>query len=238
MNFFFLLRIIAHEQEPTKANQAESQGVPSAGDSPNSSYYQDRLVILGDSIAYGFNAYGYIPFEHNLATESVSIWNFDHFTFDKGGGEMRIIDAADYVDPALIYMSIGMNDLYTYSPADFAAHYQSRVEQILERVPDTTIVVGSITPVSGECSFTDNDTIRSFNYSLEDMVNGMGSEQVYYFDTHLILADPSTGALSEGRSGGDGIHLGGNCYNDLLVGLYNFLDTTSAIDNIKVHDGY
>ena len=32
--FFFLLRIIAHEQEPTKSNQAESQGIPSAGDSP------------------------------------------------------------------------------------------------------------------------------------------------------------------------------------------------------------
>ena len=40
------------------------------------------------------------------------------------------------------------------------------------------------------------------------------------------------------RSGGDGIHLGGSCYNDLLVALYNYLDTTCAVDNIKVHDGY
>lgn len=229
----------------TETTPAEEESHPvydfsylEAGDSPNSSYYQDRLVILGDSIAYGFNAYGYIPFEHNLATESVSIWNFDHFTFDKGGGEMGIIDAADYVDPALIYMSLGMNDLYTYTPADFASHYRTRVEEILERVPDTTIVIGSITPVSAECSFTDNDTIRSFNSALEVMVEDMGSDQVYYFDSHMVLADPFTGALKEGRSGGDGIHLGGSCYNDLLVALYNYLDTTCAVDNIKVHDGY
>jgi len=229
----------------TETTPAEEESHPvydfsylEAGDSPNSGYYQDRLVILGDSIAYGFNAYGYIPFEHNLATESVSIWNFDHFTFDKGGGEMGIIDAADYVDPALIYMSLGMNDLYTYTPADFASHYRTRVEEILERVPDTTIVIGSITPVSAECSFTDNDTIRAFNSALEVMVEDMGSDQVYYFDSHLVLADPSTGALKDGLSGGDGIHLGKSCYNDLLVGLYNFLDTTCAVDNINVHDGY
>ena len=49
-----------------------------AGTSPNSSFYQERMAVAGDSLALGFNFYGFIPDMHNIATESVSMWNLDY----------------------------------------------------------------------------------------------------------------------------------------------------------------
>lgn len=229
----------AATESPTEAERpVYSFDYTSAGVSPNSSYYQDRIVIFGDSIGYGFNAYGYVPFEHNLAKENVGVWNLGNFTFDKGGGEMSMIDNVGYVDPALIYISLGMNDVNGFSVSGFAADYRSIVDSILEKVPDTTVVVGAITPVSESCGFVSNDVIREYNSALENMVSEINSPQVLFFDAYTVLADPYTLALPAERSGGDGIHLGSGSYSDLFTVLFSYLDTTSAADQIAKHDGY
>ena len=245
-----------------------------AGDSPNSQYYQDRIVIIGDSIAYGFNAYGYIPYEHNIAKESLAVWNMGNYTFDLGGGPMGVdevpegwlaldmgektintysaiirsaatviwngpmgvFDAAGYVNSPLYFISVGMNDLYSYSPDDYAWAMRGIAEEVLARVPDATIVIGAITPVSQGNYYTSNETIQAFNNSLEYVINDMNSPQVMFFNTYAILADPSTQALSSAHSGGDGLHLNGSSYGYVLSCLFNFLDTTSAIDQMAAHD--
>lgn len=233
----------AEPQEPAAVQEPVQKPVYnydylSAGTSPNSSYYQDRIVIIGDSIAYGFNAYGYVPFEHNLAKESVSMWNLNAFTFDKGWGAMNIVDNTAYVKPALIYMSMGLNDVNATSSARFAETYRSTIDQILNNVPDTTIVVGAITPISASNTFIGNDVIREFNSALENMVGEINSPQVMYFDAYSLLADPDTLALRWDFSSGDGMHLGSQCYNMIFTALFNYLDTTSAMDQIHAHDGY
>lgn len=207
-----------------------------AGDSPNSQYYQDRIVIIGDSIAYGFNAYGYIPYEHNIAKESLAVWNMGNYTFDLGGGPMGVFDAAGYVNSPLYFISVGMNDLYSYSPDDYAWAMRGIAEEVLARVPDATIVIGAITPVSQGNYYTSNETIQAFNNSLEYVINDMNSPQVMFFNTYAILADPSTQSLSSAHSGGDGLHLNSSSYGYVLSCLFNFLDTTGAIDQMATHD--
>ena len=91
-----------------------------AGVSPNSSFYQERLAIAGDSIASGYQIYGYIPYEHNLAKESVGLWNLGRYTFNFGYGDMSMVDAVGYMKPRLLMISIGMNDLPMYDPGWFA----------------------------------------------------------------------------------------------------------------------
>lgn len=207
-----------------------------AGDSPNSQYYQDRIVIIGDSIAYGFNAYGYIPYEHNIAKESLAVWNMGNYSFDLGGGPMGVFDAAGYVNSPLYFISVGMNDLYSYSPDDYAWAMRGIAEEVLARVPDATIVIGAITPVSQGNYYTSNETIQAFNNSLEYVINDMNSPQIMFFNTYAVLADPSTQALSSAHSGGDGLHLNGSSYGYVLSCLFNFLDTTGAIDQMAAHD--
>ena len=70
------------------------------------------MTVVGDSIAYGFNAYGYISDEQNLAQGSVGIRNIHDFTFtDNDGQEVDVLDALEERQPAYIYMSMGMNDV-------------------------------------------------------------------------------------------------------------------------------
>lgn len=213
-----------------------SYSYTTAGESPNSSFYQDRLVIVGDSIAYGFNAYGYIPYQHNIAAESLGVWNMHNYTFDIGGGAMGIYDAVSYAYSPLYYISMGINDIYTYSADDYAWNIRWIAEEILARVPTATIVVGSITPVSDGNYYTTNDRIREFNSSLEWVINDMQSPQVLYFSTHDVLCDWNTMALSWEYAGGDGLHLNSSAYSAMLNCLFNYLDETSAYEQIITHE--
>lgn len=226
---------ISDETAATEYTTPSYNFIP-AGDSPNSSFYQDRLVIIGDSIAYGFNAYGYIPYQHNIAAESLAVWNMNNYTFDLGGGSMGLYDAAEYAYSPLYYLSIGMNDIYTYTADDYAWNIRWIAEEILARVPTATIVVGSITPVSDGNYYTTNDRIREYNDALDWVINDMESSQVIYFNTHDVLCDWNTAALGYDYAGADGLHLNSAAYSAILNYLFNYLDNTYAYEQIITHE--
>lgn len=215
--------------EATTAPISSSVGT-SYGDSPNSAFYQQRLTIAGDSIAYGFNAYGLVPSERNIATESVSMWNLDYFTFSTGLG---LIDTVGYLQPSLLYMSMGMNDVNVSTAEEFAERYRNAINRIREQVPNINIVVAGITPVTDDSEFASNYTIQSFNTALKNMISELNSNHVYYFDAYSVVADPATNALQYENTGGDGIHLATQCYYDLLNQLFTYLDTTPVRSNIE-----
>lgn len=208
----------------------------SAGVSPNSSYYQDRLAIIGDSIAYGFNAYGYIPYEHNIAKESLAVWNMESYYFDIDGYYAGVLDTVDYVNTPLYFVSMGMNDIYSYSSDEYGTYLLNVAQQVLERVPTSTVIVGAITPIADWNGYTTNDTIRSFNSSIQSAVEGAGNPQILFFDTYSVLADPYTLALGDEHSGGDGMHLPGSSYSYILNCLFNFLDEKNVTEQIQIHD--
>lgn len=216
-------------EERTKVPSGNISQYISAGTSPNSDFYQQRLAIAGDSIAYGFNAYGFVPYERNMAQESVSMWNLDYFTFCGGYG---LVDAVSYVSPKLLYMSLGMNDVNMNDSYAFANKYKSVIEQIMSRCPDINIIVAGITPIGYESSFTSNERIREYNSALENAVNSIGSSRVYYFDAYSVVSD-EYGMLRYDCSGGDGIHLQTHCYSDFLNTLFNFLDDTNVKEHIE-----
>lgn len=199
------------------------------GTSPNSSFYQERIAIAGDSIASGFCLYGYIPHEHNIAKESVGLWNYAGNIFPSG---MGMIDTIAYMQPRLLYISMGMNDLPNCNPEGFASAYYDLIMQIIAVAPNTQIVAAGISPVADYVTYSTNDNIRNYNYALKNMVYSVGSPQVYYFDAYSVLADGNTLALSSYYSGGDGIHLASHSYNDILTALFNFLDTTPVLEQI------
>lgn len=204
-----------------------------AGVSPNSAFYQERMAVAGDSIATGFNLYGYIPYEHNIAKESVGLWNYAGNTFNFGCGDMGMVDSVAYMKPSLLYISMGMNDLPNCDPDGFAAIYYDLIMQILEVSPDTVIIASGISPVGDFVTYSTNENIRNYNYALENMVYSTGSPQIYYFDAYSVLADSNTLALSSSYSAGDGIHLASFSYGDILTALFNFLDTTPVMEQIS-----
>ena len=218
---------------PVEQPQVSDYSVFMGAESPNGAFYQDKLVIIGDSIASGFCAYGYIPGNHNVAKESLALWNMNNYTFDVGGGAMSAVDAAAYTGSPLIFISIGMNDILGMSPDDYGARMCALAQQVASVLPDSTIVVGSITPVSDGNYYTDNATIRSFNSALENAINSAGSPQILFFSTYSVLCDPNTLALSYNAAGGDGLHLNGSSYGWVLNALFNYLDTAGAYERIQ-----
>lgn len=228
----------APEAAPAEETAQDTGTAPAAlpsnyvGDSPNSAFYQERICIAGDSIAYGFDVYGFVPDEHNIARESVSMWNLDYFTFNFGAGDMGLVDAVAYVHPQLLYMSLGMNDLHMNSADSYAQRYSETVQQILQKIPDTNIVVAGITPVSADSTYTTNDRIREYNSALKSSIEAINSTRVYYFDAYTVVADES-GNLRSDCSAGDGIHLATHCYSDFLTALFNYLDTTPVKKQIE-----
>lgn len=216
-------------EEISAEPEIENTDTMSDTESPNSEFYHERLVIAGDSIASGFSLYGYIPSEHSIATESVGIWNYDSFTFNVGFGDMGLLDAVAYLQPQLLYISMGMNDMPMNSPDWFANEYCSLIMQILEKSPNTVVVAAGVTPVTDTVTYTTNENIRNYNSALEGMIEGLGSPQVYYFDAYPVLAyDPYSSLRSE-CSAGDGIHIASQCYYNILSNLYKKLDD----DNVK-----
>ncbi|WP_019678614.1 SGNH/GDSL hydrolase family protein [Ruminococcus flavefaciens] len=204
----------------------------SCGSSPNSSFYHERLAIAGDSLALGFNVYGFIPDIHSISGESVSMWNLDYFTFDMGQGEMSMIDAIDYVHPRLLYISVGMNDVNLNYPEPYIKRYREVIDEIIRRMPYVNIVVAAITPVCSYCDIVRNDIIREYNSALEQMVKDMDYEQVVFFDAYSVVCDKNLD-LREDYTSGDGMHLYIPCYTDILTALFDFLDTTDFKERLE-----
>lgn len=187
--------------------------------------YGEKLTIVGDSIAYGFNAYGYVSDEQNLAQGSVGIRNIHDFSFEQNGQEVDVLDALEERQPAYIYMSMGMNDVNMCTEEEYVNYYQEAITSIQQICPDSNIVVAGITPVAADSDYTDNADIRKFNEGLEQMVADLQQPNVVYFDAYSIVADPDTEALNPDNSGGDGIHLASTVYQELLDAVYPVLDT-------------
>ena len=226
------------EPEPQDTAPQPTPGQPLspylyAGVSPNSAFYQERLAILGDSIATGYSLYGYIPSAHSIARESVGLWNIHNYTFNFGYGDMNVSNAVAYMQPQIIMLSIGMNDLPNRNPEWFAGLYSAFVNEVLAASPNTYIICAGITPVADYVTYSTNENIRNYNAAIENVVNSMNSDQVYYFDAYSVLADSNTLALSPANSGGDGIHIGSGSYNSILTALFNYLDTTPIMENLS-----
>lgn len=187
--------------------------------------YAEKIIIVGDSIAYGFNAYGYISDAQNLAQGSVAIRNIHDFSFTYDGCEMDILDALKEAQPTYIYMSMGMNDVNMTTAKEYGDAYKEAILSIQKICPDSNLIIAGITPIAADSDFTDNAEIRNFNRELEQVVKEFDSPNIVYFDAYSVIADPETEYMRPECSGGDGIHLSGQSYEDLLNAVYEVMDT-------------
>ncbi|MBR4627742.1 MAG: SGNH/GDSL hydrolase family protein [Ruminococcus sp.] len=220
------------------SGNAIDQTLPKATTSPNAAFYQDRLYVTGDSICHGFNVFGFVQENHCITQGSVSMWNRDYFYFDTPYGSYQMVDAVAALQPKLLYMSLGMNDVNMGDPQAFADKYAETVNDIMQRVPDINIVVASITPIDANVTdFTSNEVIRSFNAALKTKIEGLRSNRVHYFDAYSVIADPNTLSMRAGGTSGDGIHLSTECYTDFLNALFLELDKTDFMAQIQASEG-
>ena len=224
------------EASKTESSTNATTAVPDPnGKSDNVKFYQDRIVIAGDSIAYGFCAYGYVPYGHNIAKGSTAMRNYTDtslFMFDPTGTDLPMMDAIKAVKPSLLYISMGMNDVNLIDAETYCAKYKEFIQQAKQQVPDCIIVAASITPISSTCGFTDINNIKACNEGLKKLITELNDPNVLFFDAYSVIVGPDGSYSAPNTTGPDGIHLVGSCYQTLLEKLSVLLDANGMKDKI------
>ena len=207
-----------------KATQATTRAA--AASSANVELYKKNLVVAGDSIAYGFCAYGYIPYEHNIAKGSMAMRNYTDtslFTFDPTGTRLSCMDAIAAVKPKLLYVSMGMNDINITNAQTYANNYVGFLKKVRARVPGCIIVAANITPTEAKRTDFSVVKIKNCNNLMQSAVQAMNDPNIILFDAYSVVSAGGT-YMAGGYGAGDGLHLAGFVYQRLLNALAVRLD--------------
>lgn len=217
--------------KPAQTKPAPTTTKAPAASSANVKFYQDRVYVAGDSVAYGFCAYGYIPYEHNIAQGSLAMRNYTSYGwFDVNGRSMRCMDAIAVKQPRLLYVSMGMNDINITSAQTYASNYVGFLKQVRAKVPNCIIVAANITPTgvarqtysSLGPAFTVTN-IRNCNAAMINAVKAMNDPNVILFDAYSVVSAGGV-YMASGYGAGDQLHLAGHVYQKLLNRLAVVLD--------------
>lgn len=183
--------------------------------------FKENVVVIGDSIALGYGAYERLPMNHVFAKLNASPSKMEDFKFEYAGGEASALTILNDLQPDFVMLSMGLNDIPTYSAENFAEKYKGFADAILEVCPHTEIYIMGLSPVMSDCEYTGNNKIDEYNGKLEELFNNY-NKNIYFVNAGIVLKNDK-GSLNKEYSSGDGIHLTGAAYDVMLEELENYL---------------
>lgn len=203
----------------------------------NMQFYFDRLVVAGDSIANGWQYYNILPKNRSIAYGGLSTFGFSVWEYDTTGTTLSMQDTLKKVNPTLLYICLGMNDVNQISAEQYVQQYKELLQSIKQIVPDCLVVVQSITPVASTNEYPKitNDAIKRYNSKLQEMLASLGREDVIYFNAYKSLLDDK-GMMDLKYDAGDGLHINTDAYKKLLEDLSKRLNMEMAKQRLEAYD--
>lgn len=122
------------------------------------------LCCLGDSITQKFEWQDAFP---GLRVSNRGIGS------DTTGGIRARLDSVKALQPSVISLMAGINDLGSCSPEEAAASYALLLDALAEELPDAAVIVSSVLPVSAK-NAVDNQNVRSLNAAIEALCRERG----------------------------------------------------------------
>lgn len=203
----------------------------------NMQFYFDRLVVAGDSIANGWQYYNILPKNRSIAYGGLSTFGFSVWEYDTTGTTLSMQDTLKKVNPTLLYICLGMNDVNQISVEQYVQQYKELLQSIKQIVPDCLVVVQSITPVASTNEYPKitNDAIKRYNSKLQEMLASLGREDIIYFNAYKSLLDDK-GMMDLKYDAGDGLHINTDAYKKLLEDLSKRLNMEMAKQRLEAYD--
>lgn len=136
------------------------------------------------------------------------------------GEKIPFVDAIEKAQPCVLVLSFGLNGITRWSrdPDAFLRNYRVLIEGIIERSPNTKILLQSVYPVGkNDCFSLSKEELNRQIEVLNTHISSLPKEyeKVDYINTAALLADES-GALLSAYDIGDGIHLTNDAYRVIL----------------------
>lgn len=183
--------------------------------------FKENVVVIGDSIALGYGAYERLPMNHVYAKLNASPSKMEDFKFDYAGGEAVALTILNDLQPDFVMLSMGLNDIPTYSAENFVEKYKGFADEVLEICPQSDIYIMGLSPVMSDCEYTTNNDIDEYNSKLAETFKGY-NKNIHFVNVGTVLKNDK-GSLNKEYSSGDGIHLTGAAYDEMLKELENYL---------------
>ena len=172
-------------------------------------YVKDTLFI-GDSNTAGMINYGSttnVTMKNGIGIVSMGISHVTSLNCVKFSGmsAVPVPQAVQIMQPRRILINYGTNDYYM-TPEKFAETYKNALDAIHDAYPYSDIIIGSIFPITSNCSYytVSMPTIEKFNLELVKVAQEKG---VRFLNWSEALKDPATGYCKSEYMAGDGVHL-------------------------------
>lgn len=177
---------------------------------------ENDIIFLGNSITDGGN------FEELFKREDVKNRGIRS---DIIPGVQKRLEQVVKGHPKKIFLLIGINDVsHGHSVDKLAERYETLVNEILQRSPETQLYLQSIMPINNDYGVYRNlkgkeNTIVEFNKRIKEIAEKNNLE---YIDLWPFLADKN-GKLNK-KYTNDGLHLTGPGYRAWTNGIRSYLD--------------
>lgn len=177
---------------------------------------ENDIIFLGNSITDGGN------FEELFKREDVKNRGIRS---DIIPGVQKRLEQVVKGHPKKIFLLIGINDVsHGHSVDKLAERYETLVNEILQRSPETRLYLQSIMPINNDYGVYRNlkgkeNTIVEFNKRIKEIAE---KNDLKYIDLWPFLADKN-GKLNK-KYTNDGLHLTGPGYRAWTNGIRSYLD--------------
>lgn len=175
--------------------------------------YFDDVVFVGDSVSLRltyFNmandCFGDAVF---LTSGSLGVTNSQWGLYEPKavhpsyqGQKVTVADGIQKCGKKKVYLMLGINDMAYYTRPDLFAQFKSLTDSILEKSPDVTFYIQSVTPMTGDKNGTTNDEINEYNALISQYCCQKGW---YFIDVASVLRDENGLLPREYCSDADGM---------------------------------
>lgn len=175
--------------------------------------YIDDMVFLGDSRTVGLAMSGMINGKATFAESGIGLSSYRKMKFDYNGSEMGILSILSRIEPKIVYIALGINNVSYVSVEDFIKEYRGFIDDIRTICPNCKIIIQSIIPVGNaqtkKLPELNNTVIDDNNVALVELCKEF--KDVYYLDVASVMKQGDNSLAAEYDDGG-GLHFKSAAY--------------------------